>query len=86
MYNLNNEGIKILGWKYNYFMQIERNNDELVLRITETIDPKIVQKFIDYVRLKGIVSKSRAKEKDIENISNEINTKWWKENKERFIK
>lgn len=67
-------------------MQIERNNDELVIRITEVIDPKIVQKFIDYVRLKGIASKSKATEKDIEDISNEIDSNWWKENRARFIK
>jgi hypothetical protein len=44
-------------------------------------DPQI----IDFLTLLDITSRSKATDKDIENISNEISKKWWVENKDRLL-
>ncbi len=44
-------------------------------------DPQI----IDFLTLLDITSKSKATDKDIENISDEITKNWWIENKDRLL-
>ena len=44
-------------------------------------DPQI----IDFLTLLDITSRSKATDKDIENISNEISKNWWVENKDRLL-
>lgn len=44
-------------------------------------DPQI----IDFLTLLDITSRSKATDKDIENISNEITKNWWVENKDRLL-
>jgi hypothetical protein len=44
-------------------------------------DPQI----IDFLTLLDITARSKATDKDIENISNEITKNWWVENKDRLL-
>ena len=44
-------------------------------------DPQI----IDFLTLLDITSRSKATDKDIENISAEITKNWWVENKDRLL-
>lgn len=67
-------------------MQIERVNDEIVIRISEKINPDIIQNILNYVKANTIISKSNATEEEIENISNEIKSDWWTKNKTKFLK
>lgn len=67
-------------------MIVERQKNELVIRIPEKIDPDSLQSFIDYLRVKTIVSKSRASKSDVARISGEIKKSWWKKNRSRFVK
>lgn len=67
-------------------MQIERVNDEIVIRISEKINPDVLQNVFNYVKSNTIISKSLANEEDIENVSEEIKSSWWANNKNRFIK
>jgi hypothetical protein len=39
----------------------------------------------DFLTLLDITSRSKATDKDIEELSEEINRKWWQENKESFL-
>jgi len=68
-------------------MQIQRTNDELIIRFSNTININIeyLQKFIDYLRFKEISSKSKATEKQIAEIANDVNQTWWQANKSKFI-
>ncbi|MBI5417450.1 hypothetical protein HZA55_05830 [Candidatus Poribacteria bacterium] len=67
-------------------MIVKRQDNEIVIRIQERIDINVLQNFIDYLKTKSIISKSKASKENIENISKEINNSWWNKNKNRFIK
>ena len=67
-------------------MQIERVNNEILIRISENIEPELLQEFFDYIKAKSTISKSQATDEDVEKISNQINKSWWIENKQKFIK
>lgn len=55
-------------------MSVENNNNKLVITISKDIvDMKEVQKFINYLRYKALVSKSQATEEDVEQLTAEIN-------------
>jgi len=68
-------------------MQIQRTQDELIIRFSNTININIdyLQKFLDYLRFIEISSKSHATEEQILEIANEINQSWWQTNKSKFI-
>ena len=67
-------------------MRIERQNDELVIRIPTNIETNVIQEFIDYLQYKTIVSKSKATSEETEKLAEIISKNWWKKNKKRFIK
>jgi hypothetical protein len=67
-------------------MIIERTNNEILIRIANTVDIDGVQRAINYIRYKELTSKSQAKQEDIDQLANEINKKWWEKNKDRLIK
>ena len=62
-------------------MIVERQKNEIVIRISEKIDPQGLQNFIDYLRVKTIVSKSRASKSAVARISGDIKKSWWKKNR-----
>lgn len=68
-------------------MQIQRTENELVIRFSNAIniDIEYLQKFLDYLRFLEISSKSSATEEQILELSNEINKSWWQANKHRFV-
>ena len=45
-----------------------------------------VQRLLDYIRYKAIVSKSKATQKDIDKLAIQANKGWWEKNKLRFGK
>jgi hypothetical protein len=68
-------------------MQIQRTQDELIIRFSNAININIdyLQKFLDYLRFIEISSKSQATEEQILELANEINQSWWQTNKSKFI-
>ncbi len=67
-------------------MIIERTDREILIRIPNSIGIKGAQRIIDYVRYQEITSKSKAKQKDIDELADEINRDWWEKNKDAFLK
>ena len=69
-------------------MEIERTEKELVIRFSNAVNINIeyLQKFLDYLQFMEISSKSKATEKQILEISNDINQTWWQTNKSNYIK
>lgn len=67
-------------------MVIETKNKEVVIRIPSNISFDFLQDLIDYITVKTNLAKSKAAEKEIENLSEKIKADWWKKNKARFIK
>ena len=67
-------------------MIIERNNNEILIRIPKSINIESTQRIIDYIRYQEITSKSQAKQEDVDKLADEINIKWWEDNKDTFLK
>lgn len=67
-------------------MIIERTDKEILIRIPNSIGIKGAQKIIDYIRYQEITSKSKAKQKEIDELADEINRDWWEKNKDTYLK
>jgi hypothetical protein len=67
-------------------MIIERRDKELLIRIPNSIGIKGTQRIIDYIRYQEIVSKLKAKQKDVDELADEINRDWWEKNNDTFLK
>ena len=67
-------------------MIIERTNKEILIRIHNTVDLEGAQRIIDYIRYQEVTSKSKAKQKDIDKLADDINKGWWEKNKDIFLK
>ena len=67
-------------------MIIERNNEEILIRIPNSIGVDSVQRIINYIRYQEISSKSKAKQEDADKLSDEVNKAWWLANKDTFLK
>ena len=66
-------------------MIIESKNDEIIIRISSNVNLEDIQKSLDYIRYKELLSKSTATEADIEKLASEVNESWWKQNKSKYI-
>ena len=67
-------------------MIIERTNKEILIRIPNTVDLEGAQRIIDYIRYQEVTSKSKAKQKDVDNLADDVNIGWWEKNKDAFLK
>lgn len=67
-------------------MIIERNSKEVIIRLPASVNTDDLQDFIDYARYKELTSKSKATQKEIDELAKIINKDWWAENRKRFIK
>lgn len=67
-------------------MQIERTKDEILIRLPIETDLVVLQRFIDYMKFREIVSKSKASQNDIDELAKESKSTWWDKNKSHFTK
>lgn len=67
-------------------MIIERTNDEIIIRISKNIDTDELQRIINFLNYKEATTNSKARQKDVDKLSSEVNKQWWKKNKHRFLK
>ena len=68
-------------------MKVARKNNELTISIPDNImSLGEIQELIDYIKFRTITSKSKASEKDINELSKEIDESWWLKNKPEFLK
>jgi hypothetical protein len=67
-------------------MQIERTNNEIVIRVSSGTDLIGLQRILDYLKFREIASKSKASQEQIDKLSSESKSSWWKKNKSRFVK
>ena len=66
-------------------MIIESKENEIIIRISSNVNLEDIQKSLDYIRYKEILSKSAATESDIEKLATEVNENWWNKNKNKYI-
>jgi hypothetical protein len=67
-------------------MIIERNSNEVIIRIPASVNTEDLQDFIDYTRYKELTSNSKVSQKEIDELAEKVNKDWWTENKKRFVK
>lgn len=67
-------------------MQIERTNDEILIRVAANTDLTGLQRILDYIKFREIASKSKATQEQIDELAKESKSSWWEKNKSRFIK
>jgi hypothetical protein len=67
-------------------MTIEQTEQGILIKTTAPVNMKAVQKIIDYFSVMEIVSRNQGTEEQASELSNEVDKKWWQENKDRFPK
>lgn len=77
----------IFNIEFEYiFMQIERTNKEILIRLSSGTDLVGLQRIFDYLRFREIASKSKAAQEQIDELAAESKASWWSKNKSRFVK
>ncbi len=66
-------------------MVIERNNNEIVIRLPDSVDLLEVQRLLDYFGFTESVSKNQGTEEQAAQLAREVEKSWWNENKHRFL-
>jgi hypothetical protein len=66
-------------------MLIERtSNNQITITVSSSVDSFGLQRLIDYLKYLEATSGSKAKQKDIDKLADEVNAAWWKKNRKRF--
>ena len=66
-------------------MIIESKEDEIIIRISPDINLEDIQKSLDFIRYKEILSKSKGTQADADALAKKVNSDWWNENKSKYI-
>jgi len=69
-----------------YVMVLERTANEVIIRLPANINWEDLELMIRFIKYRENVSKSKAKQEDIDKLAREVNKQWWEENKDRFLK
>lgn len=67
-------------------MTIERAGGDIIFRMSGDIDILSLQKVMNFLKYKEAIKQSKGTEENAQELSNELKSNWWKENKKRFIK
>lgn len=67
-------------------MQIERTNNEILIRVSANTDLTGLQRILDYIKFREIASKSKVTQEKIDELARKSKSSWWEKNKSRFIK
>lgn len=67
-------------------MEIERKDNEILIRVASTTDLTGLQRILDFIRFREIASKSKLSQEQIDELAKESKASWWEKNKSRFIK
>jgi len=66
-------------------MNIERNESEIVIRVSSKVNTLGLQRLVNYLRYQELTLNSEAQQSDIDVLAKEVNKNWWDNNKHRFI-
>lgn len=66
-------------------MIIESKDNEIVIRISANVSLEDIQKSLDFIRYKEILSKSKGSQADADNLAKNVNNEWWRDNKNKYI-
>ncbi len=66
-------------------MIIESKDDEIVIRISSDVNLEEIQKSLDFIRYKEIISKSKGTQADADALARQVNKDWWDRNKTSYL-
>jgi hypothetical protein len=67
-------------------MIIERTSKEVIIRLPAYVNTDGLQRLVDYLTYKEATAKSKAKQSDVDKLSDEVKAGWWAKNRSRFVK
>lgn len=67
-------------------MQIERTENEILIRVSADTDLTGLQRILDYIKFREIASKGKVTQKQIDELARASKSSCWEKNKSRFIK
>ncbi|MBA4303209.1 MAG: hypothetical protein C0424_03180 [Sphingobacteriaceae bacterium] len=67
-------------------MTIERNSDEIIIRLPANVDTAGLQSLIDYLMFKEATASSKASQADVDTMVADTKKGWWQANKNRVAK
>lgn len=67
-------------------MFVERNDNEVVIRLSGNVDTQALQDFLDFARYKEITAKYKTPQGVVDKLAEEINKNWWAKNKKKYGK
>jgi hypothetical protein len=66
-------------------VKITDNGYQITIPISEAYENDVIRDFLDFLRVREIASKSKATNKDIEELAEEVNESYWQANKDRLL-
>ncbi|MCF0054075.1 hypothetical protein LXM25_28640 [Dyadobacter sp. LJ53] len=66
-------------------MVITRQDRNIIIEASDSINMDAVQKVIDYINILEIAAKNQGTEKDASDLAKHVDKNWWAENKSRFL-
>lgn len=66
-------------------MTIERTSDAIILRLPIDVNIDEIQRFLNYLHYKELISKSKSSQNDADELALEVNKNWWEKNKSKFL-
>ena len=68
-------------------MLIERTpENQIQITLSSSVNSYSLERLINYVNYLEATAKSKAKQKDIDLLADELNEVWWANNKKRLLK
>ena len=65
-------------------MTIERDSNEIVIRLPDTVNVDHLQQVINYLMYLEATADSQAKQENVDELAQQVNKGWWEKNKHRF--
>ncbi|MBN1185805.1 MAG: hypothetical protein JXB49_26220 [Bacteroidales bacterium] len=67
-------------------MIVERKANQILIKISSKVDSYGIQRIMDYIQYLEATSKFKATQKDADFLADELDTNWWKENRDKYIR
>jgi len=66
-------------------MRIEHNRDEILIKLSSAISMDELRELTNYLRFREIVADVKVSQSKVDKLASEINTDFWKKNRERLL-
>ena len=65
-------------------MVVERTKEKIIVELSASVETERIQEVLDWLRYLELTSKSTATQEEIDELSRNVNSNWWNENKVRL--